>query len=54
MLVKEGRHLSQRVFPRMALIEPSSADNGLRLRAPGMPELFVPVSPLPTEVVPRQ
>jgi uncharacterized protein YcbX len=51
MIVKDGRHLSQRVLPRMALIQPSFVENGLSLRAPNMPNLFVPVSPLPKEIM---
>jgi uncharacterized protein YcbX len=51
MVVKDGRHLSQRVLPRMALIQPSIVKNGLSLQAPNMPDLFVPVSPLPKEII---
>ncbi len=38
MVVKDGRHVSQRVLPRMALIQPSFVKDGLLLRAPDMPE----------------
>lgn len=42
MLVdREGRFLSQRVLPRMALISPRLRSGGLRLRAPGTPGLDV-------------
>ena len=51
MVVKDGRHLSQRVLPRMALIQPSFVPNGLCLRAPDMPDLFIPISPLPTDIL---
>ncbi|CAF1919577.1 unnamed protein product [Rotaria magnacalcarata] len=51
MIVKDGRHLSQRVLPSMALIQPSFVENGLLLRAPNMPDLLIPVSPLPKEIV---
>ena len=51
MIVRNGRHLSQRVFPRMALIQPTFVPNGLSLRAPQMPDIFVPVDPLPKEVM---
>lgn len=51
MLVKDGRHQSQRVLPRMALIQPSFIDDGIRLQAPGMPDLDIPINPLPTEVI---
>lgn len=51
MIVKNGRHLSQRVFPNMALIQPSFVENGLLIRAPNMPELLIPVSPLPKELI---
>ena len=49
MIVKEGRHLSQRVLPTMALIQPKIVPNGLLLSAPNMSDLFVPVDPLPNE-----
>lgn len=49
MIIKDGRQLSQRVLPRMALIQPSFVANGLSLRAPNMADLFVSVNPLPTE-----
>jgi uncharacterized protein YcbX len=51
MVVRDGRHLSQRVFPRMALIQPSFVKNGLLLQAPNMPELFVPLNPLPKQIM---
>lgn len=39
----EGRMLTQRVLPRMALIRPAYAEDGtLRLTAPGMPDLVLP------------
>ncbi|CAF4022717.1 unnamed protein product [Adineta steineri] len=51
MIIKDERFQSQRVRPRMALIQPSFVKDGLCLRAPNMPELYVPVNPLPDEVV---
>ena len=51
MIVRDRRHLSQRVFPRMALIQPTFVPNGLSLRAPEMADLFVPIDPLPKEVM---
>lgn len=51
MVVKNGRHLSQRVLPRMALIQPSFVKNGLSLQAPNMPDLFISVDPLPKETM---
>lgn len=51
MVVKHGRHQSQRVFPRMALIQPSIVKDGLRLQAPNMPDLYIPVNPLPNEQI---
>ncbi len=43
MVVNEkGRFLTQRELPRMALIRPEVVEGGLRLRAPGMPELEAP------------
>ena len=42
MLVnEEGRFLTQRELPRMALVRPEILDEGLRLRAPGMFDLEV-------------
>ncbi|MBE9079914.1 MOSC domain-containing protein [Romeria aff. gracilis LEGE 07310] len=42
MLVDEaGKFITQRRFPRMALIEVAVAADGLRVTAPGMPELMV-------------
>lgn len=38
----EGRFLTQRQLPRMALIDTELTDESLVLRAPGMPELEVP------------
>jgi uncharacterized protein YcbX len=51
MLVKNGRHQSQRVLPTMALIQPSFVKDGIRLQAPGMPDLYIPINPLPEEVI---
>jgi uncharacterized protein YcbX len=43
MLVDEdGSSMTQRRFPRMALISPSLAPDHLVVRAPGMPDLVVP------------
>ncbi len=49
MVVKNGHHQSQRVLPRMALIQPSFIKDGLCLRAPNMPDLHISVNPLPKE-----
>jgi uncharacterized protein YcbX len=38
---REGRFLTQRQFPRMALIEPQLGDDALRVSAPGMADLEV-------------
>ncbi|UJR10858.1 hypothetical protein I4U23_015046 [Adineta vaga] len=51
MIVKNGRHQTQRVLPRMALIQPVVVENGLVLRAPNMPDLFISVNTLPKEVM---
>lgn len=51
MIVKNGRHQSQRVLPRMVLIQPSFVKDGLCLRAPNMPDLHISVSQLPTEQI---
>jgi uncharacterized protein YcbX len=41
----EGRFMTQRELPRMALIEGVPSDEGLRLVAPEMPNLFVSTPP---------
>ncbi|CAF0729060.1 unnamed protein product [Adineta steineri] len=51
MVVKDGRQLSQRVLPRMALIQPSFVKDGLLIQAPNMPDLFISVSTLPKEIM---
>lgn len=38
----EGEFLSQRQFPKMALVKPELGKDLLRVRAPGLPELEVP------------
>ena len=45
MLVEpaSGLFFTQRELPRMALVEPTTDDGVLRLRAPGMPDLTMPV-----------
>jgi len=39
-----GRFVTQRELPRLALLVPSLSDLELQLRAPGMPELTVPLT----------
>ena len=51
MIAKDGRHLSEGVLPRMALFQLSFIRNGLLVGAPNMPDLFVPVSPPPKEIM---
>ena len=51
MIVKEGRHQTQRVLPTMALIQPVVAKGGLTLRAPNMPDLFISTTEFPKEVM---
>jgi len=49
----EGRFITQRQQPRMALIQSALTPAGLRLSAPGMPDLevaFVPADPAPLSV----
>ncbi len=41
----KGRFLTQRELPRMVLVRPEVLENGLRLTAPGMPELEVSSRP---------
>jgi Uncharacterized Fe-S protein len=40
-----GRMLSQRTHPQLALVRPSLADETLRVDAPGMPALELPLRP---------
>lgn len=51
MIVKQGRHLSQRVYPEMALIKPTLSNDALVLKAPNMKDLIVAFDPLPDQVV---
>ena len=51
MIVKDGRHLTQRVKPRMALIQTSLDKDGLCLRAPNMPDLHISINSLPKESI---
>jgi len=37
----DGRFLSQRTTPRLAIVEPALCDGTLRLKAPGLPEIQV-------------
>jgi uncharacterized protein len=37
----DGRFLTQRTTPRLALVEPALSDGTLRLKAPGLPEIQV-------------
>lgn len=46
-----GRFLTQREEPRLALIRPALETGGLVLRAPGMPELRLPLVPATRERV---
>lgn len=49
----EGRFLSQRRLPRMALISVSIAGDALLLSAPGISELALPLEPAASELGPR-
>ncbi len=51
MIVKNGRFQTQRVLPRMALIQPVIVKDGFCLQAPNMPDLHISVNPLPKEVM---
>jgi len=44
LVTEEGRFLTQREFPRMALIQPRPSGGNLRVRAPGMGELLLPLA----------
>jgi uncharacterized protein YcbX len=41
----DGQMLSQRTHPRLALVQPSAGDGTLRVEAPGMPALELPLRP---------
>jgi uncharacterized protein YcbX len=45
---KDGKFLTQREHPRMALIKPSLKETSLNVQAPGMPPLEIPLDP-PTQ-----
>ncbi|UJR11846.1 hypothetical protein I4U23_016026 [Adineta vaga] len=51
MIVKNGRHLSQRVLPRMALIQVSLIEDDLCLQAPNMSNLCISIKSLPKEEI---
>jgi uncharacterized protein YcbX len=42
LVTEQGRFLTQREFPRMALIQPRPEGGNLRVRAPGMGDLLLP------------
>jgi uncharacterized protein YcbX len=44
LVTEDGRFLTQREHPRMALIRPLPADGQLHVRAPGMDELTLPLA----------
>jgi uncharacterized protein len=51
MVVDEsGEFLTQRLHPRLALVSPRPEGDRLRVIAPGMPELDLPLQPAPTVV----
>jgi uncharacterized protein len=44
---RQGRMMTQRTHPRLALVRPSVGDGTLRVEADGMPALELPLSPAP-------
>jgi len=44
---RQGRMITQRTHPRLALVRPSVGDGTLRVEAEGMPALELPLSPAP-------
>jgi uncharacterized protein YcbX len=44
LVTEQGQFLTQREFPRMALIQPRPNGGNLRVRAPGMGELLLPLA----------
>ena len=44
LVTEEGRFLTQREFPRMALVKPRPEGGMLRVSAPGMPDLVLPLA----------
>ncbi len=51
LIDQEGMFLSQRAFPRMALLEVSVRDNHLAVKARGMDPLTIPIEPPPNRTV---
>jgi len=45
IVTPEGEFLTQREQPRLALVRPALAEDALLLRAPGMPDLALPLVP---------
>jgi len=43
LVTEEGQFLTQREFPRMALVKPRPEGDTLHIGAPGMPELLMPL-----------
>jgi uncharacterized protein YcbX len=54
LIDSEGKFLSQRTLPRMALIKTALTDNALRLSASGMPDLLLPLLPTAGESITTQ
>ncbi|MBD2102296.1 MOSC domain-containing protein [Leptolyngbya sp. FACHB-261] len=46
---EKGSFLTQRAFPRLALIKTALEPDSLRLTSPGMPEFSVPLAPIASE-----
>ena len=44
LVTEDGQFLTQREFPRMALIQPRPMGGNLRVRAPGMGDLLLPLA----------
>jgi len=45
LVTRDGQFLTQREFPRMALVQPRIIGDALEINAPGMPPLRLPLAP---------
>ncbi len=52
MVDGDGLFMTQRQYPRMALIQPSLTESRLEIRAPGMPDISVPLEAAPSQAIP--
>ena len=51
MVDGDGLFMTQRQYPRMALIQPSLTESHLEIRAPGMPDISVPLKAASSQAI---